>query len=53
MAEAKTKASDASVEAYVASRARPDQHADCMTLMAVLAKVTGEKPKMWGPSIVG
>ena len=53
MAEAKTKASDASVEAHVASRASPDQHTDCIALMAVLAKVTGEKPKMWGPSIVG
>lgn len=53
MAQAKTQASDASVEAYISSRARADQRADCMALMAVLGDITGEVPRMWGPSIVG
>ena len=53
MAELKTKATDASVEEYIASRASGEQAADCKTLMAILKKVTKHQPKMWGPSIVG
>ena len=53
MAEAKTKATDASIDDYIASRASASQRADCVALMALLGKVTGEQPKMWGPSIVG
>lgn len=54
MAEAKTKATDASVDDHITARAaNVQQHADCMTLMSLLTKVTGEKPRMWGPSIVG
>lgn len=53
MAEAKTQPTSASVEAYLASRASPEQLADCQALMALLARVTKQAPKMWGPSIVG
>jgi hypothetical protein len=53
MAESKTKATDASVEEYIASRANEAQKADCKSLMAMLKRVTKEKPQMWGPSIVG
>ena len=53
MGEAKTKATEASVEDYIASRATEEQRADCAALMAMLKKVTKQKPKMWGPSIVG
>ena len=53
MAELKTKATDASIEEYIASRASGEQAADCKTLMAILKKVTKHQPKMWGPSIVG
>lgn len=53
MAENKTKATDASVEAYIAERASDEQRADCGTLMAMLEGITRQKPKMWGPSIVG
>ena len=53
MAENKTKATDASVEAYIAERASQEQRADCSTLMAMLESITSQKPKMWGPSIVG
>lgn len=53
MAESKTKASDADVQAYIASRATDGQKADCATLMDLLGDITGEEPKMWGPSIVG
>ena len=53
MAEAKTKASDASIDEYLASRASAEQLADCKALMAILKRVTRQPPKMWGPSIVG
>jgi len=53
MAENKTKATDASVDAYIASRAKGHQDADCRVLMALFEKLTGQPPKMWGPSIVG
>lgn len=53
MAENKTKPTGASVTEYIASRANDEQRADCKALMAMLRRVTGRKPKMWGPSIVG
>jgi hypothetical protein len=53
MAENKTKPTDASVVAYIASKATEQQHADCKELMALLERVTKQHPKMWGPSIVG
>lgn len=53
MAELKTKPTAASVDDYLASRASAEQRADCEALMKLLGKVTGEGPRMWGPSIVG
>ena len=53
MAENKTKPTGASVKDYIATRADPQQRADCKELMALLKKITGKSPKMWGPSIVG
>jgi hypothetical protein len=53
MAENKTKPTDASVDAYIASRANPQQHADCREMMALFKKITRHTPRMWGPGIVG
>jgi len=53
MAENKTKATDASVADYIASRANTQQQADCRELMALFKRVTRQTPRMWGPSIVG
>jgi hypothetical protein len=53
MAETKTKFTGTSVKDYIASRANPQQRADCRELMAMLKKITGRSPRMWGPSIVG
>jgi hypothetical protein len=53
MAENKTKPTDASVDDYIASRANAQQQADCRELMALFKRVTRQKPRMWGPSIVG
>jgi len=53
MAETKTKPTDASVDAYLASRASPGQLADCKAIMAICKRVTKQPPRMWGPSMVG
>ena len=53
MAETKTKPTGASVDEYLASRASPEQLADCKALMAICKRVTKQQPRMWGPSIVG
>jgi uncharacterized protein DUF1801 len=53
MAENKTKPTDASVDEYLASRASPEQLADCEAIMAMCKRVTKQQPRMWGPSIVG
>lgn len=53
MAENKTKPTGASVEDYIASRANEQQRKDCKELIAMLRKITKQKPHMWGPSIVG
>jgi hypothetical protein len=53
MAETRTRPTDASVDAYLASRASPEQLADCRVIMAMCERVTKRQPKMWGPSIVG
>jgi hypothetical protein len=53
MAETKTRPTGASVEAYLASRANPEQLKDCKAIMAMCRRVTKQQPKMWGPSIVG
>jgi hypothetical protein len=53
MAETKTRPTGASVDAYLASRASPEQLADCKTIMAMCKRITKQHPKMWGPSIVG
>lgn len=53
MAAAKTMPTGASVDDYLASRASPEQLADCKAVMELLEKVTKQGPRMWGPSIVG
>lgn len=53
MAANKTRPTGASVRDYLAARADAPQRADCRQLMALLKRVTGRQPKMWGPSIVG
>lgn len=53
MAEPRTRPTDASIDAYLASRASPEQLTDCKAIMAICKRVTKQRPKMWGPSIVG
>lgn len=53
MAENKTKATEASVADYVASRASEAQAQDCARLIELLGTITKSEPRMWGSSIVG
>jgi len=53
MAEAKTKPTLVSVEDYLAGVEPAAKREDGKVLDALFRKVTGEAPRMWGPSIVG
>lgn len=53
MAEAKTRPTDASVDAFI-DAAQPAQRAvDGRRLVQIMREETGEAPVLWGPSIVG
>jgi len=51
--ENKTKATEVSVAWYIAALPDESQRADAKALVKVMQGATGEKPKMWGPSIIG
>ncbi len=53
MAEAKTKPTQVGVEDYIAAIEPPGKREDAPVLDALFRKVTGEVPRMWGPSIIG
>ncbi len=53
MAELKTKQTKASVQAFLESVSDETQRKDCLKIMGLMQQITGEKPKMWGNSIVG
>ncbi len=53
MAELKTKKNTASVDAFLRSVADPKQRQDAGRVMRLMREVTGQKPTMWGASIIG
>jgi len=53
MAENKTKPTKVSVAAYIDSLAEPSRRADAKALVKLMKTASGEKPQMWGPSIIG
>jgi hypothetical protein len=53
MAENKTKATDASVEDYLAAIDDEARRKDCEALADLMAKATKQPPRMWGAGIVG
>ena len=53
MAENKTKATAASVSAFVGSIKDPAQQKDAKTLVKWMEQLSGEKAKMWGTAIIG
>lgn len=53
MAELKTKQTDASVKDFLNQISDEERRNDCLTVAKMMEEITGVKPKMWGPSIVG
>lgn len=53
MAELKTKATEVSVDAFLDAVPDPVRRADGKAVDALMQRLTGLEPKMWGPTIVG
>jgi hypothetical protein len=53
MAEVKTRKTAASVDDFIAAVTNETRREDARTVLKLMQKVTGKKPKMWGGSIVG
>ena len=53
MAELKTRRTARSVEAFLRGVKDETRRKDCRAVLATMRRVTGAKPEMWGPSIVG
>ena len=53
MADNKTKPTELSVAAFIDAIADPTKRADAEALVKLMQDAAGEKPKMWGPSIIG
>jgi hypothetical protein len=53
MADNKTKPTELSVAAFIDAITDPTRRADAKTLVKLMQDAAGEKPKMWGPSIIG
>jgi hypothetical protein len=53
MADNKTKPTKLSVAAFIAALTDPARRADAKALVKLMQSAAGEKPKMWGPSIIG
>jgi hypothetical protein len=53
MGELKTKPTKASVDKFLNQVPDETRREDCFKVAKMMQEITGEKPKMWGPSIVG
>lgn len=53
MADVKTKPTPVDVAAFIDAVENPVRRADAQTVCAMLERITGESPKMWGASIIG
>lgn len=49
----KTQATKASVADFIDAVADAQQRKDAKAIVALMRKLTGKKPEMWGPSIIG
>ncbi|MSP24681.1 MAG: DUF1801 domain-containing protein [Myxococcales bacterium] len=52
MAANETRATDLSIDAFLATLAEPRQ-SECRALAELMEQVTGAKPRLWGKAIVG
>ena len=53
MTENKTKPTKLSVAGFIDGLTDPAKRADAKALVKVMQSAAGERPKMWGPSIIG
>jgi Domain of unknown function (DU1801) len=53
MADNKTKPTKLSVLAFIDALTDETKRGDAKALVKLMQSATGEKPKMWGPSIIG
>jgi hypothetical protein len=53
MAANKTFETSADVDAFIAAISDATQRADAISLCAMMARVSGHPPRLWGPSIIG
>ena len=53
MADNKTKPAKLGVAAFIHTLADPARRADAKALIKLMQNAGGEKPRMWGPSIIG
>lgn len=51
--ENKTQATDEDVQAFLNAVGHPTRRADALELNNLFQEVTGWRPRMWGPSIIG
>lgn len=53
LAEIKTKQTDASVEDFINQLADEQKRNDSLRLLQLMEQATGEKPRLWGSSMIG
>jgi hypothetical protein len=53
MADNKTKPTKLSVPAFIDALTDPVRRSDAKALIKLMQNAAGEKPRMWGPSIIG
>lgn len=52
-AELKTRENESSVEEFLNSVENEERRSDAFRVLDMYKRVTGEEPRMWGPSIIG
>lgn len=53
MSEPKTKRNNSSVTDFLNKVENQKRREDSFVVMQIMEEITGEKPEMWGPSIIG
>ena len=53
MAENKTRPTEVSVDSFLAGVHPPERANDAHVLIAMMTRISGAPPRMWGPSIIG
>lgn len=53
MSDLKTRKTEASVDDFLTGISNDKRREDCRAVVEMMREITGEEPKMWGPSIIG